>query len=464
MAYTSKLKEWGATSEERVEFPDGYRYTNQNPPVAEYDNFLIHNVIKDVLHLLDKTSGANGLTVADADKVDGKHADELGGFKHVQSAYPDSTSEGSSWLKISNGLMFTSDGIDWNIQPAVGYQETNNLPNDTDVKVIHESPTPRTQTVDGSIELIDERIVLDYENGIQTEDYNWLINGDTGNLSAQSTTVLEGTQSGELVAAGVDTSFSLTHKDGVAQDVEFTIQIENDTANASDFSRVEFYDDTGASLGYLQFNDGAGNIVWNDGTSDTEIQASWTLGTTYGVELDPDLSAGTAELTFNGTTTSVGLAATPTYIKRIQFRNNTSNAATTRSIYLDGHNIGAREYGEALLEFNPPDKRIESWDILRFNTTPNGETVEVDVEDESGTSLISGATDPDDLSGLSKDTNLRFRVKLSRQDVANNPTFDYLYRRFTKRPGDTDLSESEHAKLRRKRRRNGFMSTRLATR
>ena len=70
MAYTSKLKEWGAVAEERSEFPDGYRYTKENPPVTHYDNFLVHNLIEDVQHLVDLTNAIdpdNDGQVADAE-------------------------------------------------------------------------------------------------------------------------------------------------------------------------------------------------------------------------------------------------------------------------------------------------------------------------------------------------------------------------------------------------------------
>jgi hypothetical protein len=51
--YTTNLKDWGATGSE---YPDGYNYEDDVPPVDLYDNFLTSNLITDVQHLIGLTN------------------------------------------------------------------------------------------------------------------------------------------------------------------------------------------------------------------------------------------------------------------------------------------------------------------------------------------------------------------------------------------------------------------------
>jgi hypothetical protein len=51
--YTTNLKDWGATGSE---YPDGYNYEDDVPPIDLYDNFLTSNLITDVQHLIGLTN------------------------------------------------------------------------------------------------------------------------------------------------------------------------------------------------------------------------------------------------------------------------------------------------------------------------------------------------------------------------------------------------------------------------
>lgn len=53
MSYSSNLKSWGATGSE---YPDGYSYVEGEPPVDEYDNFIMHNLIEDVQHTINEVN------------------------------------------------------------------------------------------------------------------------------------------------------------------------------------------------------------------------------------------------------------------------------------------------------------------------------------------------------------------------------------------------------------------------
>jgi hypothetical protein len=89
--------------------------------------------------------------------------------------------------------------------------------------------------------------------------------------------------------------------------------------------------------------------------------------------------------------------------------------------------------GNALVEWDsgsPSD--IDSWDLATFQETLDGETVTVDVEDSTGTVLKSDISKDTDISDIPTSTDVKFRANLSRSDTANNPSVDYLARRFTR--------------------------------
>lgn len=51
--YTTNLKTWGSTG---TAYSTGYAYTAGEPPVDEWDNFIMHNVVEDIKHLVQKTN------------------------------------------------------------------------------------------------------------------------------------------------------------------------------------------------------------------------------------------------------------------------------------------------------------------------------------------------------------------------------------------------------------------------
>jgi len=89
--------------------------------------------------------------------------------------------------------------------------------------------------------------------------------------------------------------------------------------------------------------------------------------------------------------------------------------------------------GNALIEFDsgvPSD--IDSWDLATFQRTLDNETVTIDVEDSNGTVLKSDISKDTDISDIATSTDVQLRANLSRNDTENNPTVDYLARRFTR--------------------------------
>ncbi|AGM11008.1 hypothetical protein HRTV5_32 [Halorubrum tailed phage 5] len=467
MAYTSKLKEWGAVADERSEFPDGYRYTKENPPVTHYDNFLVHNLIEDVQHLVDLTNlidPDNDGQVADAETIQGKSPEQLGGFKFIQSDNPTEDTAGTTWFKNTNHLLFVADGSRYDVFPEVGYQEYDSM-NADDLTVLHET-VPRTKlTDDGRIMLINEQTVADFEDTYEPNHDGWAWTNGTSFLSAQSGTVLSGTQSLQVQAAGERATPHLTREAPIIQDLEVSIQVESDTANINDFVGIEVFNGETRIL-RIQYNDGDGNVQLETGSGTTELMASWNVGTTHAYEFDWDFGNDQYDLYIDGVldgTYSLESAASGWDEFRVD--NNAANSGNTRNVYVDDVHTGAREYGETLIRCPDPDERIEAWDLVRHTKTLAGESVILDVEDENGTVLLADVQDNEDISAhVSADVNPQFRVRISRENNANNPSFDALFRRWTMRPGDTGISNKEKEEWKSMDMRARYRHTRLARR
>ncbi|UBF20704.1 putative tail fiber protein [Halorubrum virus HRTV-9] len=432
MAYTSKLKEWGAVADERSEFPDGYRYTKENPPVTHYDNFLVHNLIEDVQHLVDLTNAIdpdNDGQVADAETLQGKAPEQLGGFKFIQSDNPAEDTSGTTWFKNTNHLLFVADGEDYDIFPETGYDETSDFSGSEGFSLTHETPA-RTRLDAGSLKLINEQVVADFESGISPNHSAWSWS-DTSGISHTGTRA-------EITSNGDATTPQLQRDVPVAQDFEFSFEVSEDTANINDESIIRLDDENGNRELEIQFNDGAGNVSLSDGT---ELLPSWTAGQTYVFEVDPDFDAGSLDVVIDGQTIISGRPMDATAISNIWFGSKTTDSGSVRSVYVDDVHTGAREYGEVVVSCPEPDSRIEGWDLLRFTRTFDGESVVVDVEDENGNTLVADIDPNEDLSAaVGATTNPQIRVKFTRADTANNPSFDSLYRRWVLRPGDNGVN------------------------
>jgi hypothetical protein len=89
--------------------------------------------------------------------------------------------------------------------------------------------------------------------------------------------------------------------------------------------------------------------------------------------------------------------------------------------------------GDAVIAFDsgaPAD--IESYDLATFQRTLDSETLTVDVEDGTGTVLFSDIDRNFDISGIDTSTDIRFRANLSRNDSTNDPSLDFVARRFVR--------------------------------
>lgn len=82
----------------------------------------------------------------------------------------------------------------------------------------------------------------------------------------------------------------------------------------------------------------------------------------------------------------------------------------------------------------PQPEDVYRWDAATFQTSPDGETVEVYVEEStdggSTWTEIQGPISRGDQINADPGSRVRFRVELARSDTSNNPTLDAIYRRW----------------------------------
>lgn len=93
------------------------------------------------------------------------------------------------------------------------------------------------------------------------------------------------------------------------------------------------------------------------------------------------------------------------------------------------YQYGGGGYGEVLVEWGAPTD-LSSWDLATFQRTLNSETVEIDVEQDDGTNEFSDIGQNFDISTISDSVTVQLRANLFREATSNNPTIDYLARRY----------------------------------
>ncbi|WP_058365230.1 hypothetical protein [Haloparvum sedimenti] len=114
----------------------------------------------------------------------------------------------------------------------------------------------------------------------------------------------------------------------------------------------------------------------------------------------------------------------------------TSSDSTYSSINLNGSSAQLfAKNGSVTIEWPaPPD--VYRWDAASFQISEDGETVGVFIEENDGTGWteIAGPISPGDQIAAHPNSQVRFRVELSRTDRSNNPALDAIYRRYIAAP------------------------------
>jgi hypothetical protein len=278
-----------------------------------------------------------------------------------------------------------------------------------------------------------EEVIDDWEDGDLTpsgsEWSGWT--GDTGALSAQSGTVLEGSVSGELRFGSSFGDVTATRSSETTASIGYLFRLDADTGNSTDNNRgeIRFFDGSGTKIGGLGFFD-ADNVKW----AGSEVMPNWSPSTTYKILLDFDFSADSVTITIDGDKKGTfGFENSASGWAEIEYSNNCFDGGS-RSVYFDQQDP---YNGSATLEWPYPTD-IYEWDVATFTQSPDGETVDVYVAySTDGGSTWTRTNNGNPISrdySLAGDSNIspsdevRIEIEVSRADPANNPTIDSAYR------------------------------------
>jgi len=291
-----------------------------------------------------------------------------------------------------------------------------------------------TEKVNGSIALKSPEIIDDVEDGdTTTKSTNWDgWNSFNASVTAQQNTVISGSHTLECSVSNANGNVSAQNSNGTTKDLDVTIQIGSDTGNSGDKIGIDIQGPSGTnSIGLLSFNDGGGDVDFNG----SRVLTSWSANTNYSVSFNFDFATDEVNITINGSDKGTfAFTDSSTNWGLLVINNDTSSSGNTRSVFIDDVIAGKNAtFGDVLTKFDsgaPAD--IDSYDLATFQRTLDGETVTIDVEDSSGTVLKSDISKDTDISDIATSTDVQLRANLSRNDTANNPTVDYLARRFVR--------------------------------
>jgi len=150
--------------------------------------------------------------------------------------------------------------------------------------------------------------------------------------------------------------------------------------------------------------------------------------TTEGTTVFEQTSLSESTTTYTTTVDASGRSGTRTY--EVQMSKDSTNSDTAvayrRLVFLDKT---VPVSGSTVVEW-PVPADVAGWDIIPYEATENGGTVEVYAVDPSdGTRLAGPLDDPGDISSLSRSTNVAVEVVLERPSTAENPRLEAVYRR-----------------------------------
>jgi hypothetical protein len=289
---------------------------------------------------------------------------------------------------------------------------------------------------DGSVILKNSTIVDDFEDAdvtVKSNDWSgW--NGDAANLSAQNGTIIAGSFSGELTSSNADVNIDAQAPPSLTKDISASVQIGSDTGSSGDYSIVGFDNNSGGLLGNLAFNDQGGAVFPKFGSAKT-VLTSWSPGQIFDLRFSWDFGNDQVEIFVNGSSKGFfPFFEASSSIESIKIRNRTDSSGSTRDLFIDDVIAGQnKNSGDVLIEFDsgaPAD--IDSYDLATFQRTLDNETVTIDIEDGNGNVLFSDISQDFDISSVNPSKNVKLRAVLSRVNTSNNPTVDYLARRFTR--------------------------------
>jgi len=331
-----------------------------------------------------------------------------------------------------------------------GFEGATAVPNNS-VRVTEEASTftesdvtmvtDQTTVVNGSVQLADiysvQSLIDDFESGdFVVENSSWS-DWDATNATVQSQSVIDGSFSTDLSVSNGEASIATDRSSQFKPDsIGASFLIPNDAPSTSgDNLRIELLEGLNQSIvARARFEDDGG-IYLDAGSVDTGTD--WQAGVRYDVVFDIDWGSGDYDFIVNGeTVVSSQPLNTDVGIGRIETILQTSISGGSWSAIVDSFatfNLAPAASGELAVGWDSGvPKDIDSWDLATFQRTFDGETVTVDVEDADGNVLASDIGPNFDISSIDTGADVTLRANLSRSNTANNPTLDYVARRFTR--------------------------------
>lgn len=174
----------------------------------------------------------------------------------------------------------------------------------------------------------------------------------------------------------------------------------------------------------------------SDGTEIARKSGPWTGGDTTTIDCGQLLQTGTEYrvLGRNGGSSfdlgNAGGASVSISGTRLDIVNGYAAGSTNSDPYVIG-SVGtpSKTTGSIRAEWPQPSDN-ESWDLATWQRTLNNESVTIDVENGSGTKEFTDITQNFDISTIGTSKNVYLRANIDRGSTSNNPTIDYLARRF----------------------------------
>jgi hypothetical protein len=183
----------------------------------------------------------------------------------------------------------------------------------------------------------------------------------------------------------------------------------------------------------LYVTDTSGNVLAQDASSpgaSTQLTASLSAGTGYYAVVDN-----------GGSSYNFGAASSPTFpytsdavnITKGVINNTYEWTDTAPAIQEVSLPTGYSDSIVQSIEFADPTP-VGRWETASFQADEDTETVEVYVETDDGNGWSDWQSDPiasgTNLSSISPDSRVRFRVEISRSDSSNNPRLLLLSRQY----------------------------------
>ena len=194
--------------------------------------------------------------------------------------------------------------------------------------------------VDGSefVSAIPDSVVDGFEDGdITTKSADWDgWKGNTGDLTAQQTTVLKGDWTGKFEVTGTGNQIQTERSSGTKNNFVVWAQADGDTGGADDGNawHMRFNMNVGTYIGDLVFNDSNGNVEWEG----TEVLAGWSVDTLYKLRFEWEWANDQVTIIINDTDEGTyGFANSVSELVEFEHRNNTYKNGT-RATFID--NVG----------------------------------------------------------------------------------------------------------------------------